>query len=291
VHPDECEPDGELGAAGHAGIGAGPEDGGGAGGRRAARSSPRPSGQPSSQQDEQCPRCNEQAHCNDETDPQGHVPLSTPERSGPHSDGHKAVVAALPCMARAGFPPTGEEVEVLPVGRTSLQREARSDLHPSARGRASGGESLVDAEAACGLGSGQRQRVTRSPEALPELRAYVPHTRRPGSSGRRLTTGGSAAIDMLWPCHWRLEGNLQIVLDAIDGELSPKAPFTACGRNIEMTPLRERVEQVCGRLHQVGQAGTPRRWLAASLDKTLRLQLSPPEDARTISALRTPDWL
>lgn len=99
------------------------------------------------------------------------------------------------------------------------------------------------------------------------------------------------AIDMLWPCHWRFEANLQIVLDAIDGELRPKAPFTACGRDIEMTPLRGRVEQTCPRLQKIGEPGSARRWLAASLDKTLRLQLSPPEDARAISALRTPDWL
>ncbi len=99
------------------------------------------------------------------------------------------------------------------------------------------------------------------------------------------------AIDMLWPCHWRFEDNLQIVLDAIDGELRPKVPFTACGRNIEMTPLRERVEQTCARLRSVGEAGSVRRWLAASFDKTLRLQLLPPEDARAVSALRTPDWI
>ena len=99
------------------------------------------------------------------------------------------------------------------------------------------------------------------------------------------------ALDMLWPCHWRFEENLQIVLDAIDGELRPKEPFTACGRNIEMTPLRERVEQTCARLQKVGEPGSAQRWLAASLDKTLQLQLSPPEDARAISALRTPSWL
>jgi len=99
------------------------------------------------------------------------------------------------------------------------------------------------------------------------------------------------AIDMLWPCHWRFEDNLQIVLDAIDGELRPKAPFTACGRNIEMTPLRERVEQTCARLRRVGKPASAQRWLAASLEKTLRLQLAPPENARAISALHTPDWL
>ncbi len=97
------------------------------------------------------------------------------------------------------------------------------------------------------------------------------------------------AIDMLWPCHWRFEDNLQIVLDAIDGELHPTTPFMACGRNIEMTPLRGRVEQVCARLREVGDPGTAQRWLSASFDKTLRLQLSPPDDVSAISALRTPD--
>jgi hypothetical protein len=101
----------------------------------------------------------------------------------------------------------------------------------------------------------------------------------------------AVAIDMLWPCHWRFEGNLQIVLNAIDGDLRPETPFAACGRNIEMTPLRERVQRTCALLKNVGKPGTARRWLAASLDKTLRLQLSPPEDLRAVSALRGPDWL
>ncbi len=30
------------------------------------------------------------------------------------------------------------------------------------------------------------------------------------------------AIDMLWPCHWRFEDNLQIVLDAIGGRAPPE---------------------------------------------------------------------
>ncbi len=97
------------------------------------------------------------------------------------------------------------------------------------------------------------------------------------------------AIDMLWPCHWRFERNLQIVLDAIDGDLRPATPFAACGRNIALTPLRRRVEEVCAKLGDVGAPGTPRRWLAASLDKTLRLQLDPPDDVREVSALRGPD--
>ncbi len=99
------------------------------------------------------------------------------------------------------------------------------------------------------------------------------------------------AIDMLWPCHWRFDEGLWILLDAVDGELCPETPFAACGRNIEMTPLRDRVEQTCTRLREVGEPGSAQRWLAASFARTLQLQLSPPEDARQLSALRTPDWL
>ena len=45
------------------------------------------------------------------------------------------------------------------------------------------------------------------------------------------------AIDMLMPCHWRFVENLRIVLEAIGGNLNPKRPFAACGRNITMTPF------------------------------------------------------
>tara|TARA_B100001964_G_C13834253_1_gene422951 strand:- start:302 stop:529 length:228 start_codon:yes stop_codon:yes gene_type:complete len=34
-----------------------------------------------------------------------------------------------------------------------------------------------------------------------------------------------------------------------------------------------------------------KRWLAVSLDKTIRLQLDPPAEVRAISALAGPDWL
>jgi hypothetical protein len=40
--------------------------------------------------------------------------------------------------------------------------------------------------------------------------------------------------------------------------------------------------------------GTPTevtKWLAASLDKTIRLQLSPPACLRTMSALAGPEWI
>jgi len=117
------------------------------------------------------------------------------------------------------------------------------------------------------------------------------------------------AIDMLWPCHRSFVENLQIVLDAIGGDLHPRKPFAACGRNIERIANSDRIEQVsrtlgvfCGDaesgdgvdqgvLKALGAPSPVKRWLAASLDKTIRLQLHPPDDLRAASALTGPDWI
>lgn len=117
------------------------------------------------------------------------------------------------------------------------------------------------------------------------------------------------AIDMLWPCHWRFVENLRIVLEAIGGRLKPEKPFAACGRNISLLPIRRRMEIVSNTLNVF--CGTPgsnkevdkdllalpgkltevKKWLAASLDKTIRLQLNPPVELRAMSALAGPDWI
>lgn len=117
------------------------------------------------------------------------------------------------------------------------------------------------------------------------------------------------AIDMLWPCHWRFLKNLQIVLEAIGGRLDPEEPFAACGRNINLLPNRNRMEIVCYSLQafsgspgtgtdidtelltRLGEPTDEKKWLAASLDKTIRLQLNPPADLRAISALSGPEWI
>jgi hypothetical protein len=117
------------------------------------------------------------------------------------------------------------------------------------------------------------------------------------------------AIDMLWPCHWRFVENLRIVLGAIGGRLHPDQPFAACGRNISPLPIRRRMEVVsntvktfCGSpgsdqevdesvLAVLGKPTEVKKWLAASLDKTIRLQLDPPAAVRAMSALAGPDWL
>lgn len=117
------------------------------------------------------------------------------------------------------------------------------------------------------------------------------------------------AIDMLWPCHWRFVDNLLIVLEAIDGKLQHVTPFAACGRNINLLPIRPGMEKVSntlmafitGTMHSqevdvnlmdlLGEPTEEKKWLAASLEKTIRLQLVPPDNLRVISALSGPDWI
>ena len=117
------------------------------------------------------------------------------------------------------------------------------------------------------------------------------------------------AIDMLWPCHWRFVTNLRIVLEAIGGKLYPEKPFAACGRNIDLFPHRRRMDIISNSLKRfcgdsesnegvdsdlltlLGRPTDVKQWLAASLDKTIRLQLNPSTEMRTISALKGPDWI
>jgi len=117
------------------------------------------------------------------------------------------------------------------------------------------------------------------------------------------------AIDMLWPCHWGFVENLQIVLDAIGGNLNSEKPFAACGRNITSLPTRGRMETVSSTLRVfygepeldaavdreilalLGEPTDEKRWLTASLDKTIRLQLDPPAEMRALLALAGPDWI
>ncbi|MEW8587115.1 MAG: hypothetical protein AB2531_15230, partial [Candidatus Thiodiazotropha sp.] len=109
--------------------------------------------------------------------------------------------------------------------------------------------------------------------------------------------------------HWNFAENLQIVLEAIGGKLNTDTPFSACGRNISLVPIRGRMETIsntlmafCGTLESgqdvdkellelLGKQAEEKRWLAASLAKTIRLQLNPPADLRAISSMAGPDWI
>ena len=117
------------------------------------------------------------------------------------------------------------------------------------------------------------------------------------------------AIDMLWPCHWRFVTNLQIVLEAIGGKLNLDKQFTTCGTNMNLVPIHRRMEIVSNTLKVfsgdpelkqevdkdllalLGEPTEVKRWLSASLDKTIRLQLSPPAELRAMSALSAPEWI
>jgi hypothetical protein len=44
-------------------------------------------------------------------------------------------------------------------------------------------------------------------------------------------------------------------------------------------------------LGQLGEPTEAKKWLAASLDKTIGLQLDPPSDVRAMSALAGSEWL
>ncbi|MHC4396613.1 MAG: hypothetical protein ACYS1A_13250 [Planctomycetota bacterium] len=97
------------------------------------------------------------------------------------------------------------------------------------------------------------------------------------------------AIDLFEPCNWNFAGNLVIILKAIAGDLNPDKPFAPCSLNARLTPLRNRLRIISNTLKVFCEgeekeggidgdllgllgAKTPvKRWLAASLDKTIRL--------------------
>lgn len=101
----------------------------------------------------------------------------------------------------------------------------------------------------------------------------------------------AVAIDMLWPCHWNFIQNLEIILSAIGGNLKPDTPFAFCARNIKLSPIRNRMKTVshtlrvfcknlqpdnkvdANLLSSLGKSSKTKKWLAASFDKTIRLQL------------------
>jgi hypothetical protein len=109
--------------------------------------------------------------------------------------------------------------------------------------------------------------------------------------GRKARISLAMAVDLLMPCHWDFVGALVIILKAIGGDLHPERPFTCCARNLKLSPLCDRTRTISntlgafwkdeksaadtdpGILASLGRATPAKRWLAASLDKTIRLQL------------------
>ena len=102
------------------------------------------------------------------------------------------------------------------------------------------------------------------------------------------------AIDLLMPCHWDFVGSVVTILKAIGGDLHPAKPYACCARNVKLSPLCDRVKTISNTLRafwtdkktaktidrdvlvSLGAATPVKRWLAASLDKTITVHLSQP---------------
>jgi hypothetical protein len=114
--------------------------------------------------------------------------------------------------------------------------------------------------------------------------------------GREAKMSLAMAIDMLEPCNWDFVGSIVTLLKAIGGELRPERPYVCHQRNLKLSPLCDRMKTISNTLGvfwrdeetdetidrdilaSLGEATAVKRWLAASLDKTIRLQLEAPSD-------------
>jgi len=109
--------------------------------------------------------------------------------------------------------------------------------------------------------------------------------------GREAEISLALAIDLLMPCHWDFVGSLVTILRAVGGDLHPARPYACCSRNIRLSPLCARLGAISNTLKafwkdeggretdsevlaSLGARNPAKRWLAASLDKTIRLQLA-----------------
>ena len=112
--------------------------------------------------------------------------------------------------------------------------------------------------------------------------------------GRESKISLAFAIDLLMPCGWDFVGCLVTILKAIGGDPHPTRPFACCARNVRLSPLCDRLTTISDTLRVfwkdeaisettdqrlLESLGTPtpvKRWLTASLDKTIRLHLTQP---------------
>ncbi len=130
-----------------------------------------------------------------------------------------------------------------------------------------------------------------NPPFLKQTRETIIHDTVDGKASK---VSLAFAIDLLMPCCWDFVGCLVTILKAIGGDLHPEKPLACCTRNIKLSPLCSRLETISNTLKAfwkdetsaenidrklLKSLGTPTpvtRWLAASLDKTIRLHLSLP---------------
>jgi hypothetical protein len=109
--------------------------------------------------------------------------------------------------------------------------------------------------------------------------------------GQKSKLSLARAIDMLEPCNWDFVGSVMTILRAIGGEVHPTRPYACHQRNVELSPLRDRLKTISNTLRafwktegktedidedvlaSLGKITPVKRWLAASSDKTIRLYL------------------
>jgi len=114
--------------------------------------------------------------------------------------------------------------------------------------------------------------------------------------GRTAEISLAMAIDLLMPCHWDFVGSVAILHKAIGGDLHPKKSYACCARNLRLSPLCDRLNAISNALRvfwkdsgavkgtdrdiltSLGLVTPGKQWLAASLGKTVRLQLEAPAD-------------
>jgi len=145
-----------------------------------------------------------------------------------------------------------------------------------------------------------------APEALPpgehykDAAEFLEQTKdtiiRDTVDGREAKMSLAMAVDMLEPCNWDFVGSIITLLKAIGGQLHSERPYVCHQRNLKRSPLCARLEAISNTLGVFWKEGnstedgdanlltvlgsvTPeKRWLAASLDKTIRLQLGATAD-------------
>lgn len=102
----------------------------------------------------------------------------------------------------------------------------------------------------------------------------------------------ASAIDFITGCNWDFVETIRTVLMAIGGRLYAERPLALHARNIKLNPACRRMRTICNTLKEfceseesateidpdilriLGSRTPVKRWLAASMDKTIRLQLS-----------------
>ncbi|MFH1719277.1 MAG: hypothetical protein ABIF19_18140 [Planctomycetota bacterium] len=124
---------------------------------------------------------------------------------------------------------------------------------------------------------------------LRQTKEMIIHDTVDGREGR---ISLAMAIDLLMPCHWDFVGSVVTILKAIGGDLHPARPYACCARNVRLSPLCGRMRTISDTLGafwksddtaevldrdilaSLGEVTAVKRWLAASLDKTIRLHLT-----------------